>query len=184
MAYMKNKLKLLILYLIPFFASADWFLVSDHDGSKVEFHSIDDDSYVKKVANSCSISVKMKSASIKSKTAKPGDRRWWSALGLTTKDLSTSINEEVDLNEGISAILRKSINVVKQKFKVIVATAKKLVKRNFRAFLHYLGFDADIDFHYFNPLSRNNNFNLFSIISPVSRRLEIPPEIQQHKGSG
>ena len=127
-------------------ASADWFLVSDHNGSKVEFHSIDDDSYVKKVANTCSISVKMKSTSIRSKTAKPGDRRWWSALGLTTKDLSTSINEEVDLNEGISAILRKSINVVKQKFKVIVTTAKKLVKRNFRAFLQYLGFDADIDF--------------------------------------
>lgn len=127
-------------------ASADWFLVSDHNGSKVEFHSIDDDSYVQKVANSCSISVKMKSTSIKSKKAKPGDRKWWSALGLTTKDLSTSINEEVDLNEGISSILRKSINVVKQKFKVVVITAKKLIKKNFRAFLQYLGFDADIDF--------------------------------------
>lgn len=133
-------------------ASADWFLVADRGGTKVEFHSIDDDDYVRQVANSTSISVKMKSSSINTKTSKPGDRKWWSALGLTTKDLSNALKEEtylVDfdpLNEGIGSIVRNAINAAKKKFKVVVLTAKRLIKKNFRAFLSYLGFDVDVDF--------------------------------------
>jgi len=131
-------------------ASADWFLVANHSGSSVQFHSIDDDSYVKKVADASKISVKMKSTSIKSKNAKPGDRRWWSALGLVTGDLSnvtedTNTESEV-LDEGIGSALRSALNTAKKKLQSIVSTARKLIKRNFKGFLQFLGFDADINF--------------------------------------
>ena len=131
-------------------ASADYFLVADHSGSSVEFHSIDDDAYVKKVANASNISVKMKSTSVKSKSAKAGDRRWWSALGLVTKDLST-VTEEATTNmssidEGLGSTLRNALSAAKRKLQDVVSTAKTLVKRNLKGFLKFLGFDVDVTF--------------------------------------
>ena len=92
----------------------------------------------------------MKSTSIKSKNAKPGDRRWWSALGLVTSDLS-SVTEDANmeyeiLDEGIGTALRNALNTAKKKLKSIGSTARKLIKRNFKGFLQFLGFDADIKF--------------------------------------
>ena len=66
-------------------AAAEWMLVSTHDGSKVQVHSVDDDSYCQKIVDKMKLQARFKTsqrtlASKKSKTnpyGKTGEYNWW-----------------------------------------------------------------------------------------------------------
>ena len=120
-------------------ASADYFLVSSATGDKVSFHTITDDAYVKKVANTSTVSVKFKSTSLKTVKDTGENRRWWSALGITSKDL-TKVKDE-QLNEGIGSFVRGVVQKTKNALKSAIDFAKNLAKRSMSAFLKFLGFE-------------------------------------------
>ena len=118
------------------FASADWFLVSDITGNRVSFHSIDDDKYIQKVANTSTISVKFKSNSVNPRDDGT-DRRWWSALGLMSKDLTKMKDESLD--EGLSSFVKNIVDKTKKAISKSIDVLKGLAKRSVAGFLKFLG---------------------------------------------
>ena len=118
------------------FASADWFLVSDASGSRVSFHSINDDKYIQKVANTSTISVKFKSNSVNPRDDGT-DRRWWSALGLMSKDLTKMKDESLD--EGLSSFVKNIVDKTKKAISKSIDVLKGLAKRSVAGFLKFLG---------------------------------------------
>jgi len=128
-------------------AAADWFLVGDKTGKTVNFHQAENDAYLNKVVGASSVSVKMKSTSRNALDAKPGERTWWSALGIGLKDM-TKIKDEYEfhgemLDEGIFGnIISKVGNSLKAAFN----TVKSLAKKTFGKFLDFLGFKPDVSY--------------------------------------
>ena len=120
------------------FASADWFLVSDATGSRVSFHSVDDDKYIQKVANTSTISVKFKSNSVNPRDDGT-DRRWWSALGLMSKDLSKT--EGMVIDEGLGSIIKKIVDKTKTAISNSIKLLKDIAKKSVVGFLKFLGFE-------------------------------------------
>ena len=118
------------------FASADWFLVSDESGNRVSFHSVDDDKYIQKVANTSKISDKFKSTSVNPKDDGT-DRRWWSALGLMSKDLSKV--EETVIDESISSFVKKIVDKTKKAILSGIKLLKDIAKKSAMGFLKFLG---------------------------------------------
>ena len=118
------------------FASADWFLVSDASGNRVSFHSIDDDKYIQKVANTSTISVKFKSNSVNPRDD-GADRRWWSALGLMSKDLTKM--EDLSIDEGLGSFVKNIVDKTKKLISKSIDVLKGLAKRSVAGFLKFLG---------------------------------------------
>ena len=128
-------------------AAAEWFLVGNDDGSSVKFHQATDDSYLNKVVKASSVSVKMKSTSRNALDAMPGERTWWSALGISLKDMTNvegyyEIHGEM-LTEGM---LSKVMSKIKDSLKKAFNTMKSLVKKTFGKFLDFLGFKPDVTY--------------------------------------
>lgn len=125
------------------FASADWFLVSDATGNRVSFHSTNDDSYIQKVANTSTISVKFKSNSVNPREDGT-NRRWWSALGLMSKDLSKT--EEMVIEEGIGSFIKGIVNRTKKAISNSMKLLKGLAKKSVTGFLRFLGLEPKVDY--------------------------------------
>lgn len=125
------------------FASADWFLVADATGNNVSFHSTNDDKYIQKVANTSKISVKFKSTSVDPREDGT-NRRWWSALGLMSKDLSKT--EEVILDEGIGSFIKKIVDRTKRAISNSMKLLKELAKKSVSGFLKFLGLSPIVNY--------------------------------------
>jgi hypothetical protein len=128
-------------------AAADWFLVGNKTGSKVSFHQAEDSSYLNKVVGASKVSVKMKSTSRNALDAKPGERTWWSALGIGLKDM-TKIEQHCELHgEMLSeGMLSKIISSVKSSLVKAYNTVKTLAKKTFGKFLDFLGIEPEVKF--------------------------------------
>jgi hypothetical protein len=131
-------------------ASADYFLVGSKDGTAISFHDIDKGDYVDKVISRTTISVKHKTTSeqkvVGGVKVKTGRRKWWSALGLSTKDMTKTLklNNSYDpLDEGF---FRDIWNKVKSTVTGFVVDMKKIAQRKFRIFLSFLGFEPEVEY--------------------------------------
>jgi hypothetical protein len=87
-------------------ASADWVLSADKSLNKGSLHSVNDNSYVAKIADQMNMTVRFKSTSEKTKGEKTGKYRFWSVVSLlinpATIDALSSLNEDdKQLNENI-----------------------------------------------------------------------------------
>lgn len=108
-------------------ASADWVLSADKSLNKGSLHSVNDDSYVAKVADQMNMTVRFKSTSEKVKGEKTGKYRFWSVVALlinpaTIDALSSLTEEDKQLNENI---FTNTVNKVKNIFQTGI---EKIVK--------------------------------------------------------
>lgn len=63
-------------------AAAEFMLVASADGGKVVIHSVDDDDYCLKIANSMKLQARFKTSSRKIKKVKTGEYNFWSVISL------------------------------------------------------------------------------------------------------
>ena len=87
-------------------ASADWVLSADKSLNKGSLHSVNDDSYVSKIADQMNMTVRFKSTSEKVKGEKTGRYRFWSVVALlinpaTIDAISSLTEEDKQLSENI-----------------------------------------------------------------------------------
>ena len=132
-------------------AAAEWMLVSTHDGSKVQVHSVDDDSYCQKIVDKMKLQARFKTsqrtlASKKSKTnpyGKTGEYNFWSVVSLIVDafDEAYAPYEGQVLTEGI-------LNTIKSKvsgfFSRVWNKVKKFYQKGIQKMQKFLGLSPDI----------------------------------------
>jgi len=135
-------------------ASADYFLVGSKDGSSISFHDINKGDYVDKVVSKTKISVKHKTTSeaktIGGKKVKTGRRKWWSALGLSTADMTKDLISKAPKNESYNELHEGFLKDVWNKAKSTVAgfmgKVKQVLKGTFKSVLGFLGFEPEVEY--------------------------------------
>ena len=136
-------------------ASAGYFLVGSKDGTSISFHDIDKGDYVDKVISKTTISVKHKTTSqqkvVGGVKVKTGKRKWWSALGLSTKDMTkTLLKDKKKLNNSYDPLdegfFRDIWNKVKSTVTGLVVDMKRIAQSKFKSFLNFLGFEPEVEY--------------------------------------
>lgn len=96
------------------YASAEYILNLKKDGSLIKINNVDDISYLNEVLNNTSISVRFKTMSYKAKNAKPGERTYFSVLGLIHTLKEEKLDESIlnKVMEFIKNLLKKGIEKV------------------------------------------------------------------------
>ena len=110
-------------------ASADWVLSADKSLNKGSLHSVNDNSYVAKIADQMNMTVRFKSTSEKTKGEKTGKYRFWSVVSLlinpaTIDALSSLTEEDKQLNENI---FTDTVNKVKDIFQTGIEKVVKFI---------------------------------------------------------
>ena len=143
-------------------ASANYFLVGSKNGNSISFHDINTGDYVDKVVRNTTISVKHKTTSVSERVVgeETVSRRWWSALGLSTKDMTKALRKKApkpkedkknesyneSYDELYEGFLRDVWNKVKSTVTGFIGNIKKMVKRKFKSFLGFLGFEPEVEY--------------------------------------
>lgn len=110
------------------------FLVTDFDGSSSALHSVSDKAYVSKIANKMKVSVRFKTTSVKTKSGKTGEYRYWSAVGLILDKMHEDVaSMQGDmLTEGAITDFFKNVwDRIKSVFKKAIDYVKESVKNLF-----------------------------------------------------
>ena len=77
-------------------AAAEFMLVASHDGTSVSIHSVNDDAYCEKIADSMKLQARFKTSSRKLKGVKTGEYNFWSVVSLIVNARgSDSLQESV-----------------------------------------------------------------------------------------
>jgi hypothetical protein len=77
-------------------AAAEFMLVASHDGTSVSIHSVNDDAYCEKIADSMKLQARFKTSSRKLKGVKTGEYNFWSVVSLIVNAMgSDSLQESV-----------------------------------------------------------------------------------------
>ena len=124
-------------------AAAEWMLVSTHDGSKVQVHSVEDDSYCEKIANKMRLQARFKTSSRKLGGIKTGEYNYWSVVSLIVDafDEAYAPYEGQVLTEGI-------LNTIKSKvsgfFSRVWNKVKKFYQKGIQKMQKFLGLSPDI----------------------------------------
>lgn len=110
-------------------SAADWVLSADKSLNKGDIHSINDDSYVSKIADQMNMNVRFKSTSEKTKGEKTGKYRFWSVVALlinpaTISTLTSLTEEDKQLNENV---FTDTVNKVKDIFQTGIEKIVKFV---------------------------------------------------------
>jgi hypothetical protein len=94
-------------------ASADYILSTDSSLTKGSIHSVNDDSYVSKIANQMNLTVRFKSTSEKLKGEKTGRYRFWSVVSLIVNP-SKNLDENIftDTIKTVKNVLQTGINKI------------------------------------------------------------------------
>jgi hypothetical protein len=118
--------------------SAEFMLAVEFDGSKVNWHSVNDGSYVSGIAKQMGVNVSFKSSSIEKKGVKTGERRWWSAVRLIGKKLTEEFEqyEGQELNEGLIA---KIYNKFKGWLYGVISRISKYISESWNNLLEFMG---------------------------------------------
>ncbi len=121
-------------------ASADYFLNVAWDGKKINYHSVDDASYVAHIANKMRPVVNFKSAR---PPWKSGERDWATVLRLQV----TKLTEELSLYEGqiiTEGILTKIKNKITGWVKNLAKTVRDYISKSWANLLSFLEITPDI----------------------------------------
>jgi hypothetical protein len=132
-------------------AAAEWMLISSKDGSKVQVHSVDDDSYCEKIANKMRLQARFKTsgrtlAAFKSKSnlkGKTGEYNFWSVVSLIVDafdEAYSPYNGQV-LSEGI---LDKIKSKVSGFFSRVWSKVKTFYQKGIKTLLKFLGLAPEI----------------------------------------
>jgi hypothetical protein len=123
--------------------AAEYMLAVEFDGSKVNWHSINDGSYVSGIAKQMGINVAFKSAGITRRGEKTGERRWWSAVRLIGKKLTEELEQYKgqEMNEGLIA---KIYDKIKKWVSGLVSRITKYISESWSNLLDFMGLDPII----------------------------------------
>ena len=124
-------------------AAAEWMLVSTHDGSKVQVHSVEDDSYCEKIANKMRLQARFKTSSRKLGGIKTGEYNYWSVVSLIVDafDEAYSPYKGQVLSEGM---LDKIKSKVSGFFSKVWNKVKKFYQKGIKTLLKFLGLTPEI----------------------------------------
>ena len=126
-------------------AAAEFMLVATHDGTSVSIHSVADDAYCERIADSMKLQARFKTSSRKLKGVKTGEYNFWSVVSLIVDAMGSEALQESmfkTLKGKLKRIGLKIINGVKRflsggvtnifKFLGAVPDIKVSTKINFR----------------------------------------------------
>ena len=122
--------------------ACEYFLVSDFDGSRNKLKSVDDKSYVSKVASQMKLSVRFKTSSVKKKvdgkSVKTGEYRYFSAVGLNVHKMHEEA--EIMMNGGLltEANIKDWIGQQWKRLKNIFKKALAYIKKSLKNALDFL----------------------------------------------
>jgi len=119
-------------------SAAEFMVVASHDGSKVSIHSIDDDSYCEKIADSMRLQARFKTSSRKVKGQKTGEYNFWSVVSLIV-DAMAGQKESVD--EGFLDTLKNKVKSLGLK---IITAVKNFIMRGVSNLMKFLGVQPEV----------------------------------------
>ena len=119
-------------------AAAEWMLVSSHDGSKVQVHSVEDDSYCEKIANKMRLQARFKTSSRKLGGIKTGEYNFWSVVSLIVNafDEAYAPYEGQVLTESILSTIKSKVSGF---FSRVWSKVKKFYQKGIKTLLKFLG---------------------------------------------
>ena len=123
--------------------AAQFMLAVEFDGSKVNWHSVNDGSYVSGVAKQMGVNVSFKSSSVTRGGEKTGERRYWSVVRLIGKKLTEELEQYKgqELNEGI---LSKIYDKVKKWVLGVINRITKYISESWANLLSFMGLTPEI----------------------------------------
>jgi len=124
-------------------AAAEWMLISSHDGSKVQIHSVEDDSYCEKIANKMRLQARFKTSSRKLGGVKTGEYNFWSVVSLIVNafDEAYAPYDGQVLTEGILDTIKSKVSGF---FSRVWNKVKKYYQQSIMALLKFLKVVPDI----------------------------------------
>ena len=132
-------------------AAAEWMLVSTHDGTKVQIHSVEDDTYCQKIVDKMKLQARFKTsqrtlAAKKSKAnpkGKTGEYNYWSVVSLIVDafDEAYAPYEGQVLTEGILDIIKSKVSGF---FSRVWNKVKKFYQGGIQKMQKFLGLAPDI----------------------------------------
>ena len=132
-------------------AAAEWMLVSTHDGSKVQIHSVEDDTYCENIANKMRLQARFKTSgrvltARKSKSnpkGKTGEYNFWSVVSLIVDafDEAYAPYEGQVLTEGILDTIKSKVSGF---FSRVWNKVKKFYQKSIMTLLKFLKVVPDI----------------------------------------
>jgi len=123
-------------------AAADWMLVSDHKGSFISIHDVNDDSYCEYIANKMRLQARFKSSSRKVNKVKTGEYNFWSVISLIVNVTKEETNK---LAQGLLTEAQFLDNIVKKVGNFVNKIWSKITNffsSSTRNMLKFLGADA------------------------------------------
>jgi len=122
-------------------AAAEWMLVANADGSQVAIHSVDDDDYCMKIANSMRLQARFKTSSRKLKGVKTGEYNFWSVISLIVDSMQGS----EDLKESIELQELKLLKIIRGWMTGTWRKVTAFFKKSVSQLKSFLGFEVDVN---------------------------------------
>ena len=122
-------------------SAAEFMVVANNTGTKVEIHSVDDDAYCQKIANAMRLQARFKTSSRKVKGEKTGEYNFWSVVSLIVNSMTSDKQE--DITEGIIDTIKKK---VKSLFSGVINKVKSFISKGVNSLMKFLGAEPDVSF--------------------------------------
>ena len=117
-------------------AAAEFMLVASHDGTNVSIHSIYDDTYCEKIADSMKLQARFKTSSRKLKGVKTGEYNFWSVVSLIVDAMGSE-----PITEGLFDIVKGKLKRIGLK---ILRSVKSFLSRSVSNAMKFLGAKPEI----------------------------------------
>jgi len=117
-------------------AAAEFMLVATHDGTSVSIHSVNDDAYCEKIADSMKLQARFKTSSRKLKGVKTGEYNFWSVVSLIVDAMGSD-----SLQEGMFDAVKGKLKRIGLK---ILNSVKKFILRGPINMFKFLGAEPDV----------------------------------------
>ena len=129
-------------------SAAEFMLVTSHDGSDVQVHSVYDDAYCESIANKMKLQARFKTTSRKIKGEKTGEYNFWSVVSLIV-DASDKVKKEGYTPEEVDSINEFfDLGKIATSIKSAVASAfnkmKSILSSGIDSVLQFLGVEVEI----------------------------------------
>ncbi len=129
-------------------SAAEFMLVSSHDGSSVQIHSVYDDAYCESIADKMRLQARFKTSSRKLQGQKTGEYNFWSVVSLIVDAMEKVKQEDYNpqdiksLNEFFS--LSKIATAVRSKIAGALSKVKSFFAGGIRKVMDFLGAEPEI----------------------------------------
>ena len=124
------------------------FLVTSFDGNNVKIHSVNDETYVAKIAKQMKTSVRFKTTSVKRGGKKTGEYRYWSVIGLIVDKMQEDIDHMINNGDMLTESMVKDFFArVWKRIKSFFLKAIEYVKKNVKNLFDFLEVEPIISFN-------------------------------------